>query len=381
MGELLRDKKKKVILYGVRQVALRREAKFFLDDGYEIIGYSDGHYTEDIIDNGCFYPPSMLGEGAVEFDYIILLSYRHETLQTMKRELHLIGVPFRKIIIPWILLDNNSKEQPDIIRDIQQNYHNQTGLIFGLSYSLRGIQEDKLAIPFYDCSFHGTDLYYNYKQLEYFEQHGLLESVKKAFLVFPYYYFNYDQSRSLAEYQRGPIFPYRRMDDWHNYEMTVGTHDYVMGYRMFGKKIADLYGCSKFCGINRDTLTKNKMEELDGRWFNIYQETVNEYRGIFSAFISKLNSRGIEITLIIPPFYMDGIAAKSLEGIETQKELFYSIVNESSAKNHVPVRIYDLLNVYHDKAEYFFDLTHLNYAGAEAFTELINREILAPDGN
>ena len=38
---------KQVILYGVGSVELRRDVEYFLDDNYEILGYSDTHYTYD----------------------------------------------------------------------------------------------------------------------------------------------------------------------------------------------------------------------------------------------------------------------------------------------------------------------------------------------
>lgn len=41
---------KKIILYGVTSVELRRNIEFLLDRDWEIVGYSDTHYREDVLD-------------------------------------------------------------------------------------------------------------------------------------------------------------------------------------------------------------------------------------------------------------------------------------------------------------------------------------------
>lgn len=58
---------KKVILYGVTCVELRRNAEAFLDDEFEIAGYSDTYYTKDVLDGKPFFPPEEL--------------YRHDTTE------------------------------------------------------------------------------------------------------------------------------------------------------------------------------------------------------------------------------------------------------------------------------------------------------------
>lgn len=46
---------KRIILYGVGNIDLRRKIENFLGDGYEIIGYSDGIYSYDIFDGKRFF--------------------------------------------------------------------------------------------------------------------------------------------------------------------------------------------------------------------------------------------------------------------------------------------------------------------------------------
>ena len=151
---------KKIVLYGVRHVELRRDIEFFLDDGYEISGYSDTYYQSDVLDGKRFIPPEQLRNE--EFDFIIPLSFRAPTLTDMISALTLLGISPQKIVRPTMFLNQGAeKMQVDLLADIEAQYHGETGLMFGLSYSLRGIFEKKLRPVFYDCSWHGLDLYYS----------------------------------------------------------------------------------------------------------------------------------------------------------------------------------------------------------------------------
>ena len=48
---------KQVIVYGVKNVELRRKIEYFLGEDYVIIGYSDGIFTHDVLDGKRFIPP------------------------------------------------------------------------------------------------------------------------------------------------------------------------------------------------------------------------------------------------------------------------------------------------------------------------------------
>lgn len=66
---------KKVILYGVANIPLRRRIEQFPDDEYEIIGCSDTYLTVDTVDQKPFFRPEQLSK--VKFDYIVLGGNRH----------------------------------------------------------------------------------------------------------------------------------------------------------------------------------------------------------------------------------------------------------------------------------------------------------------
>lgn len=236
---------KKIILYGVTSVELRRNIEFFLDKGCKIIGYSDTHYREDVLDGKPFFAPEELRHR--EFDCVIPLSFQTEVLEIMCQHLLAHGVPREKIVYPVVFLHRNAEKcQLDLIADIQEHDHQEEGLIFGLSYSLRGICTDKLTSRYYDCSWSSLDLYYNIRLFQYMVKHELLTTVRSVLLCFPYYYFDYDMSRFLHLYENGHIFAVRQLDDWHHFREVPGAADYVENYRMFGQKLSEFYHFRRF---------------------------------------------------------------------------------------------------------------------------------------
>lgn len=361
---------KKVILYGVRHVELRRSIEYFLDDGYEIAGYSDTYYKEDVLDGKRFIPPEELS--GTEFDYILPLSYKESILMAMRANLMEQGVPPEKVIWPMMFLHQGKETmQADLIGDIEAQYRGEEGLLFGLSYSLRGIFERKLRPVFYDCSWHGLDLYYNYRIFQYMRGRGLLSRVRIALLVFPYYFFNYDMSKSMYHYREGQMFALRGLDDWHNYRQLPGASDYVTNYRMFGRKISNFYHFHKYEQQNRGIYQgKDGEADLRGLWLCPHAETIAENTALFMDFCRELAEMKITPVLLVPPYYEKGLSRTSLEAVYKTKQEFYRIAGGAD------VDIFDFFALFADRRELFADLTHLNSDGAEMFTNHINQTVL-----
>ncbi|MEY8388152.1 hypothetical protein AALC17_12790 [Oscillospiraceae bacterium 38-13] len=360
---------KKIILYGVRHVELRRKIEYFLGSGYEISGYSDTYYRSDVLDGKRFIPPEELAAAA--FDYILPLSYKEAILADMKAGLLTQGVPPEKILLPTMFLRQGKETmQVDLIGDIETQYQGEEGLLFGLSYSLRGIHEKGLRPVFYDCSWHGLDLYYNYRIFQYMRRRGLLKAVRTALLVFPYYYFSYDMSRSAYHYREGQMFALRGLDDWHNYRRTPGAEDYVENYRMFGEKVSAFYHFHRYEQQNRGRYPGGAGEaDLNGAWYYDYPETTEENAALYAAFCRELAEENITPAVVVPPYYLEGLTPASLERAGKLREEFYRI-----AEPHGPV--FDFFDRFADRRELFADLTHLNSDGAAEFTEQINQTVL-----
>lgn len=366
---------KKVVIYGVACIELRQDIEFFLDDEYEILGYSDAYFTVSGKEGVPFIELNQLCKQ--DFDYIVLASYCEETWINMRQSLVKHNIPEEKIVEPIIFVQKNAeKARFDIITDIQNNYKGGYGLIFGLSYSRFGIRKEELLKNFYDCSLPGLDLYYNFRIYMYILEHKLLLNTKMALLVFPYYYFNFDMSRSLAQYKSGQIFGVLQLDDWHNHQQVEGGTNYVKNYKLFGKKIAKIY-CSHCFDIEKSTVYEGAqgMATLEKIWFAEYENTIIENQKLFIEFCQKLKTEGIEPIVVVPPIYLRGINPLSKKSFEKKKKQFYNIIR-AAEKMVGDVKIYDYADKFADEVECFRDLTHLNIKGGKKFTELLNKEIL-----
>lgn len=169
----------KIIVYGVGNAVIRRNVEYFLDDDYEIVGYSDTYFGEDILDHRPFFRPEDLPR--MDFDYILLCSFQESLKNTMRAKLEAEGVPAGKIVDLKLLTDDYPAGDTsfDLVGDIEEHYNGEQGLIFGLSYSILGIHEDALSAPFYSCASPGLDLYYNFRIFLYLKKKGLLSAVKR----------------------------------------------------------------------------------------------------------------------------------------------------------------------------------------------------------
>ena len=164
-----------------------------------------------------------------------------------------------------------------LIENIKNEYAQEKGLIFGLSYSVHGIMEKDLEFPFYNCSWTSLDLYYNYRIYEYMCKHNVFTHINTAMWVFPYYYFDYDYSLSAAAYHGGDISALWQLNDWHHYQDVPGAAEYVENYKMFAKKMMQFYRIPN-CKYNHARIYGeiDNIHMLSPVWFKNYESTVEE---------------------------------------------------------------------------------------------------------
>ena len=369
---------KKVVVYGVRKLEIRRYIDHFLDESYEIIGYTDGHYTRDILDGKTFIPLEELSKWS--FDFVLVCASSSSAQAEIKRSLKVLGVPPEKIVRPLMLLGKGyEKELTDLIADIEKNYHPGQNLIFGLSYSAEGVIEKKLNRPFYNCSSSGMDIYGNLRICEYMAKNGSggpISAIETALFVIPYYYFDYDMSRTLDAYVYGRPFAMWRLDDWHHYLDVPGAWEYVENYRMFGEKTVQYYHVPK-----RSQEFWNVYGAPDGTgilgplWFAEHESTVEENKELFVRFSQRAKSVGAALNVIVPPLYLRGLNSLSRDAFLRKKAKFYDILKTLEAETGA-IPIYDYSDRFGNCRERFYNLDHLNMTGAKLFTEFINQDIL-----
>lgn len=358
----------KVIIYGISNIELRRSAEHFLDgDRFEIIGYSDTYYPFDWIDGGEFIQPGKIMQ--TEYDYIIVANT--SSFDIIKKSLVDMGVPEDKIVPTSILLWGSPvKSNEDVCKRV--DYYNRLkeqrdAIVCGLSYSWRGIIYDELGLSTYNLSASGLDMYYNLRLIEKCNP-NVINGCKYCFLVFPYYYFNYDMSRSLGQYTSGQIMQIMGLKDWHNANKTKGSIEYINMFRLFGRKIMSYYNIAKPEYINRSYKKIGAGGTLDRIWHGRYENTYEENEKIFNQLIETLNNK--QIILVIPPVLYDYLGIESRRAFADKKEQFYSALN--SYKDCIT--IWDYATEY--GSEKLFDsLDHLNYQGAKVFTRDLKKRV------
>ena len=133
--------KKEIICYGVANCKLRRNLSLYLSDDFEVIGFCDSFFTEDILQGKRFFRIDELKE--IKFDYIIVMTERDTVQKEIKQNLLKLGISEKKIVFPIYLYQENILYSPDLYRwNIKKlNSIQVEALICGLSYSLVGINE------------------------------------------------------------------------------------------------------------------------------------------------------------------------------------------------------------------------------------------------
>lgn len=359
----------KIIIYGINSLELRRKIENFLSKGNHIIGYTDLFLTEDIVDHRRFISLDLLN--TVEFDYILVSIMSDETVAQIKHKLNSVySIPYNKIINP-VIFKSNKYFQKDLVMHIENNFSDSTkNLIFGLSYSLRGILKNKLKQTTFDFSWHGLDLFYNYNLLLYAMKRGRIKEIEKSFLVIPYYYFNYDMSCSSYQYESGQIISVHKLNLHHNREKMIEKHiDYEVCEFLFAQKYMEWYRPVENVYIHNNSIDNTK-EELSNIWKNEYHDTLIENEEIYQKMIDDLLFISKKVVIVVPPFYIKGI--KNIKDTKKMKMIFKKITKYRSDE----VTVIDLFeDAKYQNPLYFCDATHLNLEGAKVFTKEINNII------
>lgn len=364
---------KSVIIYGITSIKLRREIEFLQNRGgtYQIVGYSDSYYSEDVVDHKQYIAPVDICQKNV--DYIVLAIESEKAQEDVKRYLIELGVSSDKIVIPVLLLSKEFANKQMLKDDISAATEDCYGLIFGLSYSRKGIISNRLTKPFYNFSKDGLDLYYNALVYRRLLEKRCVKNIKFALCVFPYYYFDYDMSRSLAQYESGQIFCAQGLGDWHNYEKCPLSQNYIANFELFGDGYASFYKSGHWQPIITTKLDATEQYHLEKIWYRDYDETVQENIQTLGTFLELLANEKIKVILVVPPMCLECYGEDDRMQILKKKEKFYCCLDLFIKKNKVEVR--DYTDLFPDKYEYYYNPTHLNFAGSEKFTEVINELI------
>lgn len=364
--------RKKLLLYGVGNTFVRKNVERYLDSRYEIVGYSDSFYDEDIIQGCPFFRPQDIS-ALEELEGVVICAGTKENQASITQYLSGLSIPNSIITAVTIPIQANLRYTPDLKYEIRKKHWNclDRTIVLGLSYSLRGIDINNLIYgEAYDFSWHGLDLFYNCKMaFDALKTWATTGEKYKVLLVIPYYYFDYDMSGSLYQFQSGQIFAVRKYGFHNAYKSeNQDLQNYLSNYILFGKRFFKDNNGTRFYRKNHDNKLCDELK-LGGVWINDREDVYLENISLLKQLLKVISMHNGELKVIVPPFYFSPLLSdEQLDIVSKKRERFYNAIGNS-------VDVYDWFDIFTDSPELFADNEHLNEAGRAMFTKKINESI------
>lgn len=338
-------------------------------DKVNIIYYSDNdknkwgstYQGKEIID------PSKLAN--IDYDYIVIASQYNEEIYS---QLIHIGVIEEKIFEFCEFFRFTGELYPkDRIEKFIRSEENYECIITGISYSLSGININSLKYKAYTFANGSQDLYYDYKIAKYIIENTNY-NLRYCIIGLSYYSFQYDLSLSNMKFRLSGYYEFFK--DCHNaVDIQINRSD--INTRI-GRLIINVTE-EKQLVFNKslEPFEYNNQKEELGKQIAIndsnknYPKTVEENKVIFENYIELLQKNNIEPIIVVFPTtkYYSKYFDSRLE------EQFHSIVNPFKSKYRFKYIDYFRSELFEDKD--FSDVSHLNWDGAEKFTQIINQII------
>lgn len=310
------------------------------------------------------------------YNYIIIASQFYLEIKNLLLKL---GISLEKVIefyrILPIKLEEKFNLQNNILKFVNENYKM---MVTGISYALRGINEEKFNINTINLAMSSQDLYYDYNIVKYLFELKPNNRIKKMILGISYYSFHYDLSLSSVN-DRCLIY-YKNLDKLHNFndiiflqsyknynliEENIFKKNYLFTVLCFDKRYNNLLEKLLSGNLQEDkyTIGKQRAEKHSNK---NYPKTYNENVSILKDYIRFLNNNKVEVNLMVFPvtkYYYEHFSEKLISE-------FYEAILE--IRQECNFHIYDFFNskLFHD--DDFDDVTHLNKKGADKMTRLLN---------
>lgn len=416
----------KCIIYGLGDT--RKIVEKYMNTNMEILGYSDSFYTQSKFNEKDFFTPWQLKN--IKFDVIIIavsnISSRKKIISNLinigineSKILDFSSIYLTKYVSDFLLYDNLFSDSKELLNKVNRVIkENCEGLIFGISHAEVGINPKYLSKKFYNLAVSSQDLFYNLRNLQILI-HNFSDKIKDLkYVIFDlhkYTYFNYDVSlsKNAIKYYSWSGF---RSNDNHNYNRNKNftrsieeelIYNYYLEVSHLPENKINLFNeifCIKNINIVEDykqlgvydtffndfpeeKVRKNTLSIEDINKFkknykpssiqlNRFDETIEEnikLLDIFFKTIFNINPN-IKIYFVLIPQH------KVVEDIEKEsehnmKQEFYKIIDHFKKIYNFKLLDFKDYEEISSRNDYYFDIYHLNYKGAEVFTKLLNSYI------
>ncbi|WP_242824655.1 D-alanyl-lipoteichoic acid biosynthesis protein DltD [Clostridium tyrobutyricum] len=347
--------------------------KNVLDNDVNILAYVDNDTSRwnKLINKKIVVSPDKIVD--YNYDYIVIGSQFN---QEIYGQLIDMGIGNNKILQFSVFMDNYFNYYKYNIDNFISSNDTIEIVTTGISYASAGFREDICCKKSFKFAFGSQDLFYDYHTVKYildnFPQKR--NNIKYVLIGLCYYSFQYDMSLSAMANKTILYYPV----------LKIGHH-----FRNVEKVYED-YKVNKYIADN--IFRKNKDSSYDFKWnlptledYNDkwkvgkeaaerdcnkdYPETAAEYERIFMDYLELLKMYNIKPIVVVYPvtkYYSKYFSAR----IETE---FHSIIDRVKKK-------YDFQYMDYFRSDYFKDsdfgdVSHLNWIGAEKFTNILNKNI------
>nr|WP_207715353.1 D-alanyl-lipoteichoic acid biosynthesis protein DltD [Clostridium saccharoperbutylacetonicum] len=312
----------------------------------------------------------------INFDYIIIASQFNDEIYNQLIE---IGINQVKVLQFFKYIDSFWSYVEFDLLQLYNNRENVEGIITGISYAEKGINEKVLIKNFNKLTRHSQDLYYDYNLVNYAidKYKEEMKNLKYVIISLSYYSFEYDMSLSAM---KGKVQAYYKaigkehhLLDIDRYLSETENNEYIV------KEVfhLDIYGYPK---VKWNITSSDKKIDLVNEEYGKrqalldcnknYYETVKENTEILQKYLQLLKDNNIKPIIVVCPvskYY-------SKYFLQSMKEEFYSIINK--VKEQYSFQFLDYFNNKLFEDSDFYDVSHLNEIGAEKFTRILNKDII-----
>lgn len=266
-------------------------------------------------------------------------------------------------------------------------------LLAGSSYTMCGLFEKQMPLPARNIAVDAQDLYYSLKSIQTALDYN--PNITHCILSFAYYFWGYDLSlsTSLYQYKRVTEVNYPVFKDKHNFTgflkdkapTFLTTLTPLMKHLFSFEKLAEQTIREHFedahyfpyprvgsAVLQNDDITNHhlarKRAASHNKFFK-YRSTVQENIELFTLFLEKMNRKGVQMILYVPPvtkLYRHYINSDLISN-------FYKCMESLQSK--FQFKLIDLFNCDEFESSDFYDYDHLNDRGAEKLGKILGKEL------
>ena len=373
-----------VILFGLGNGRL--EVERTLDrTKYEIVGYSDSFSTITVFNNKPFIKMKQLYERCS--DIIIITIMDKSTRMTIKNKLiNEIGINEKKIIIYYELMDDCMK----VDRIFQTAHSPYEGVVLGMSHAEVGIIPDMLPFKCCNLAISSQDIFCNYSILKYsIKKYSEKLNLKYLLIdIYDYYWLNNDLSLTKNVYPYICMRHGYRLEE-HNISRNKNITDEQRNKieKMTEKKDVNIamFSQLEYRGevmpddrkkyIDNNDISSIKIEDYIK---NRHPQTIIENKLYFENILklARKTNPNVKIILFFLPRYV-ALEEELSKHNHVYKEEYYAFLLQMKKKygfEFYNLRKYKEIS---SNKMFFYDVGHLNYAGAVVATSYINKIIFS----